>query len=301
MLTNLMFIFAPLIVGYMLPRIPDNFSIFINRGVMTFIYSMLFLMGLGLSKLDDFSHHFIQVLTIASTFFCCISVTNLAFLSLLEKNTTLKTQSNNKRLPKLKMALDSIQLLLIVAAGTMVGFIFSFDLTWTDRAMEWLLFALLFLIGIQLRASGLSLREILINIHGVKIAVVVTLSSWLGGAIAGGWLGLPIQHSLTLSSGFGWYSLSGIIIGNEFGPVMGSASFILELSRELFALVIIPFFICKRPLTSIGYAGATAMDFTLPIIQISGGIYCVPVALVSGFLLSLGVPIFMLLFISTFA
>ncbi len=87
-------------------------------------------------------------------------------------------------------------------------------------------------------------------------------------------------------------------MGDAFGPVYGGASFMLELLRELVALVLIPVLIRSYPCTSIGYAGATAMDFTLPVIQITGGVRCVPIAIVSGFILSLLVPILMLFFVS---
>ncbi|QSA18480.1 LysO family transporter, partial [Vibrio furnissii] len=103
---------------------------------------------------------------------------------------------------------------------------------------------------------------------------------------------------LAMASGFGWYSLAGILMGDAFGPVYGGASFMIELLRELISLVLIPMFISRKPCTSIGYAGATAMDFTLPVIQTTGGVRCVPVAIVSGFILSLLVPVLMLFFVS---
>jgi uncharacterized membrane protein YbjE (DUF340 family) len=62
--------------------------------------------------------------------------------------------------------------------------------------------------------------------------------------------------------------------------------------------MLIPAMISRKPCTAIGYAGATALDFTLPVIQVSGGIHCVSVAIVSGFILSLMVPVLMLLLIS---
>ncbi|MEI5710464.1 LysO family transporter, partial [Streptomyces brasiliscabiei] len=80
-------------------------------------------------------------------------------------------------------------------------------------------------------------------------------------------LDIPIYRALAMASGFGWYSLSGILMGDAFGPVYGGASFLIELMRELVALALIPMFIGRKPCTSIGYAGATAMDFTLPVIQ----------------------------------
>jgi uncharacterized membrane protein YbjE (DUF340 family) len=87
-------------------------------------------------------------------------------------------------------------------------------------------------------------------------------------------------------------------MGDAFGPIFGGASFLIELMRELVALVAIPLFIRTYPSTAIGYAGATAMDFTLPVIQTTGGVRCVPVAIVSGFILSLLVPVMMLFFVS---
>jgi len=172
------------------------------------------------------------------------------------------------------------------------------ELGWVDTASEWILFLLLFFIGIQLRNSGLTLRQILLNKHGMVIAATIVVTSLLGGVLAALLLDISIYRGLAMASGFGWYSLAGILMGDAFGPIYGGASFMLELLRELVALVAIPLLIRTKPCTSIGYAGATAMDFTLPVIQTTGGVRCVPIAIVSGFILSLLVPILMLFFVS---
>jgi len=49
---------------------------------------------------------------------------------------------------------------------------------------------------------------------------------------------------------------------------------------------------------ALGLCGATSMDFTLPVLQRSGGLDMVPPAVVHGFLLSLLAPILMALFSS---
>ncbi len=54
----------------------------------------------------------------------------------------------------------------------------------------------------------------------------------------------------------------------------------------------------RHPSCAIGYGGATAMDFTLPVLQRSGGVAVVPVAIVSGFILSLAGPVLILGFLS---
>jgi uncharacterized membrane protein YbjE (DUF340 family) len=298
MLFGLIFIFAPLMVGYAIPHQSMRLNRLANRSVMVLIYLMLGLLGVSFSALDDFSHQLSNVLVISSTFFISISSANLLCLPWLDKNNNISTNGNTAPSSRLIMLKDSLMLILIVAIGTAIGFALPYHWSWVTSAIEWLLFILLFCIGIQLRASGLSLREILLNINGLKVALIIVISSWVGGLIAGYFLHIPLFETLAMASGFGWYSLSGILIGKELGAVMGASSFLLELGRELVALILLPILIRRYPLTSIGYAGATAMDFTLPIIQINGGIKCVPIAIVSGFVLSLFVPLFMLLFLS---
>jgi uncharacterized membrane protein YbjE (DUF340 family) len=255
-------------------------------------------MGLSLAALDNLAQNLNQILTITTAFFICISICNLAILPIMDKLFPLNSEGNKNTLPLFKMILESAKLLLAVAAGLLFGLISGIDLSWVEEASELILLILLFLIGIQLRNSGLSLRQILLNKHGIIIALVILTTSLIGGLIAALILDIPLQHGLAMASGFGWYSLAGILMGDALGPVYGGAAFLNELMRELVALLLIPTLIHRYPVTSIGYAGATAMDFTLPVIQNCGGIRCVPIAIVSGFILSLLVPFLMLFFVS---
>jgi uncharacterized membrane protein YbjE (DUF340 family) len=47
---------------------------------------------------------------------------------------------------------------------------------------------------------------------------------------------------------------------------------------------------------TLGLSGATSMDFTLPILQRTGGMEIVPAAIVHGFIMSLLAPILIALF-----
>lgn len=298
MFLGLIFIFAPLVVGYLIPISTPPHLALINRISSYLIYLILTLMGLSLAALDNLMANIQTILQYTSIFFVVIGVCNLFSLTWIERLMPLATNNKSKSLSLLNMALESVKLILFVAAGLLVGMIFSLDLSWVEKTSEWILFFLLFLIGIQLRNSGLTLKQILLNRHGMAIAVTILLSSLIAGSICALLLDIPFYKALAMSSGFGWYSLSGILIGDAFGPVWGGVSFLLELLRELLALILIPLFIRRYPNTMIGYAGATALDFTLPIIQTTGGVRCVPIAIVSGFILSLSVPTLMLFFIS---
>ncbi|PTP92052.1 lysine exporter LysO family protein [Vibrio splendidus] len=298
MFTGMIFIFAPLVVGYLFSISNDQTLEFINRSTSRLIYVILALMGLSLAALDNLGSNLQTILLYTVTFFVCLSVCNLMALPAIDKLLPLKTDSSKKKLPLSSMAMESAKLILVVGSGLIAGLVLPISLDWVDTASEWILFVLLFFIGIQLRNSGLTLRQILLNKRGMVIAITIIVTSMLGGVIAAYILDIPLFKALAMSSGFGWYSLAGILMGDAFGPVYGGASFMLELLRELVALVLIPVLIRSYPCTSIGYAGATAMDFTLPVIQTTGGVRCVPIAIVSGFILSLLVPILMLFFVS---
>ncbi len=298
MFSGMIFIFAPLIVGYLISISSKSLLDTINVTTSNLIYVILALMGLSLAALDNLSQNLQLILKYTGVFFTCLSVANLAVLPLIDKLMPIKTNTATSKLPLSTMALESLKLIVVVGGGLVLGLAIPIDLSWVDTASEWILFLLLFFIGIQLRNSGLTLRQILLNKHGMVIALLVIISSMIGGAISALILDIDIYRGLAMASGFGWYSLAGILMGDAFGPVYGGASFLIELMRELIALVLIPLFIRTRPCTAIGYAGATAMDFTLPVIQTTGGVLCVPIAIVSGFILSLLVPVFMLFFVS---
>lgn len=298
MFSGMIFIFAPLVVGYLIsiskPSILDK----INATTSNLIYVILALMGLSLAALDNLGQNLQLILQYVAVFFACLSLSNLAALPFIDKLLPIETDAKQTKLPLSGMAMESAKLIVVVGGGLVAGLMLPIDLSWVDTASEWILLVLLFFIGIQLRNSGLTLRQILLNKHGMIIALVIITTSMIGGAIAAMILDIDLYRGLAMASGFGWYSLAGILMGDAFGPVYGGASFMIELLRELVALVLIPLAIRTKPCTAIGYAGATAMDFTLPVIQTTGGVRCVPIAIVSGFILSLLVPVLMLFFVS---
>lgn len=298
MYASFLIIFSPLVLGYFIHLNKASHLEKINQSATYLISVILFLMGLSLAGLDNLGQNIQAIMKYTLTFFLVLGICNLSLLPIIDKFMPLDVEHHQTKLPLHKMALESAKLILYVVAGLILGLMVTIPGDWVDNASEAILLLLLFFIGIQLRNSGLTLKQIIMNKHGLMIAVVMITTSLIGGVICAWLLDLPLYQSLAMSSGFGWYSLSGILIGDAFGPVFGGASFLLELLRELVALVMIPMLILRLPNTSIGYAGATAMDFTLPIIQTTGGVRCVPVAIVSGFILSLMVPTLMVFLIS---
>ena len=104
------------------------------------------------------------------------------------------------------------------------------------------------------------------------------------------------SKGLALASGFGWYSLSAIVMTDAYGAIWGSVALFNDLIREFFALLFIPLVMRNYPSAAVGSGGATSLDFTLPIIQQSGSLTVVPLAISFGFLINIVAPVLMVLF-----
>ncbi|CNH22787.1 putative surface protein [Yersinia pekkanenii] len=284
-------------MGYLIPLSRKSLIQLINRLLSWMVYVILFFMGISLAFLENLSANLLLILQYTGVFFLCIFCANLLALLLLERKIPWKNTHRQEVLPsRLHMALESLKLCGVVIIGFLLGLSQWEWLQFAAKGSELALIFLLFLVGIQLRNSGMTLRQIVLNRRGTIVALVGVSSALAGGVLAALLIGLPIKTGLAMASGFGWYSLSGILLTDAFGPVIGSAAFFNDLARELVAIMLIPTLIRSSRSTALGLCGATSMDFTLPVLQRSGGLEMVPAAIVHGFLLSLLAPILIAFF-----
>ena len=297
MFSGLLIILLPLVIGYLIPLHRPSALKLIARLLSWIVYVILFFMGISLAFLDNLASNLLAILHYAAVSVVIILLCNSAALMWLEQKMPWQNHHRQEKLPsRLAMALESLQLCGVVFIGFMIGLSGISFLQHATEASEYTLIFLLFLIGIQLRNNGMTLRQIVLNRRGMIVAVVVMVSSLLGGIINAFILDLPLKTGLAMASGFGWYSLSGILLTESYGPVIGSAAFFNDLARELLAIMLIPGLVRRSRSTALGLCGATSMDFTLPVLQRSGGVEIVPAAIVHGFILSLLVPILMAFF-----
>lgn len=140
-----------------------------------------------------------------------------------------------------------------------------------------------------------SLKEKGFKILLVPLSVVV--GSALGGVVCSVLFKIPLNLSLSISSGFGWYSLSAVILSKMCSAEAGTIAFLSNIFRETIAVVIIPILAQKlNYITSIAPAGATSMDSTLPVIIKATDKETVVIAFINGAVLSILVPILVPLF-----
>ena len=107
-------------------------------------------------------------------------------------------------------------------------------------------------------------------------------------------LGMPGRSQtdcLAVGSGFGYYSLSSILITQYRGPELGTIALLANIIREIFTLLGAPLLVRYfGPLSPISCGGATTMDTTLPIITRCSGENFVILSLFHGFLVDFSVP-----------
>jgi uncharacterized membrane protein YbjE (DUF340 family) len=288
---------VPLCIGYLIKLNEPNWITKINQTLSWMVYFILFIMGSELARLDNLTANLQIILFYTGIIFLCTFGGNFIFLILIERcfpsqaSSTVQTYES-----RFKMILESLRVCIALALGFVVGLLPLFIWQYSEDITKVVLIFLLLLIGIQLRSNNISLKQILLNKVGIVTTIIVVISAFLGGIIAALILDQPIHVGLAMSSGFGWYSLSGILMTEAHGPIIGSTTFLNDILRELSAIILIPTLIKRYKFTALGLCGATSMDFTLPMLQKGAGVTIVPPAIVQGFLLTLIMPIFMTLF-----
>ena len=158
---------------------------------------------------------------------------------------------------------------------------------------------LLLMIGI----IGADLAQIRLSRQWVSPAMLalpglVVVGSMLGGSLVAWLADVPLKAGLALSSGYGWFSLSSVMVAEALGKAYGTMALSIDLLRELLAFVILYAVGRWWPLVGLAAAGATAMDSSLPIIKQVCSPSVIPMAMVSGFLLTLLAPFMMSLFLA---
>ena len=102
---------------------------------------------------------------------------------------------------------------------------------------------------------------------------------------------ISLIDSIAIGSGFGYYSLSSVLITELSGETLGVIALLSNISREIITLLFTPLFARYfGKLAPISSGGATSMDTTLPIItKYIGSDYAI-ISVFSGVVLTILIP-----------
>ncbi|RKD34608.1 hypothetical protein BET03_01925 [Thermohalobacter berrensis] len=187
----------------------------------------------------------------------------------------------------------SLSIIVSVVLGITMGLLMpEYIFNYTDIIIDFGLCLLLFFVGIDIgRNKGVFNDIKKIGLKVLLIPIMIIIGSISGSVIAGFFVGLPVNESSAVGAGFGWYSLSAMLL-SEYSTELSALAFISNVVREILAIIFIPI-IAKYigDVESVAPAGATAMDTSLPIISKATNPEISIIAFITGVVLSSLVPI----------
>ena len=296
-LITLILVLTPLFIGFVIPSNPQM-TLLADKGLSYLVFVILTLIGIELSQVEGLGSQVGEIALYVTVLSILTIGTGLVGLMAFDYLRPWQAQPSNTKSKEHRVSIrGSLVQVICVVIGMVIGYLLPVDYMPPENTMTAMLMVLILLVGIGLKGSGITLKEVLLNRRGVEISVIFTMSVLVGGLFfALIFTEVSWTKGLALASGFGWYSLSAIIMTDAYGAVWGSVALFNDLIREFFALLFIPVFMRKYPSAAVGLGGATSLDFTLPIIQQSGGLKVVPLAISFGFIINIVSPVLMVLF-----
>ena len=186
-----------------------------------------------------------------------------------------------------------------VLAGIIVGRLWVSQemLPAIQELIVWFLMVLLVGIGISL-AMKTDGSELLSRVRPLYLLLIPlsVLGSLLGAGLAMHLTGGNLWLGVAVGAGFGWYSLSGVILAGELGAAAGALAFLSNTMREILALMVIPAALKAFGMVGMVLGGATTMDVSLPLINRFGSSETSFAALLHGTVLSRLVPVLVPIF-----
>ena len=195
----------------------------------------------------------------------------------------------------------SLVILGCVAAGVVLGLC---GLLEESRAVHllstWSLRILMMMVGMSVGGDREMLRSLkTMNPKLLLLPLATIAGTYAGCILVNLFLSYEVKDVLAVGSGFGYYSLSSVLISESRGAFLGTVALISNIIREVFTLLFTPLLVrVAGPLAPISAGGATTADTTLPVISSSCGQNFILVSVFHGFTVDLSVPFLVSLFCS---
>jgi uncharacterized membrane protein YbjE (DUF340 family) len=197
---------------------------------------------------------------------------------------------------------DSIIIVFFFIIGVILGVTHCYpESLLQNHISHYTLCALMFCVGVSIGND----RDIFKKIKTIPIKLALLPLFTIIGTLAGCFvISLFLSHRsavdcMAVGSGFGYYSLSSILITEYKGSELGALGLLANINRELMALLLVPWFASFfGKLAPISVGGATTMDTTLPIISKYTSKEFIIVAIYHGIVVDFSVPFLVTFFCS---
>ena len=296
MITILLFLWCGVAAGYLLRRHPVRGM---GRWVGVQVWVLLFLMGIEVGSNPEVVRGMARigtealVLTLATAATCAGGAAlGWAYLRRRQQPANAPSTGTGKPLPLGLQLRDSAVIVGFFALGC-VGGHYGWCAFLPTQAGFYALCLLMACVGFGIgQDHGLRHHIRHMDKMLLLLPLLTILCTWAGAAATALlWPRHGMADWLAVSSGFGYYSLSGILITELRGSELGTLALVYNIFRELVVLLGAPFLArFFGPLAPICQGGATTGDTTLPVITASCGQQFVPLSIYHGICVDFTVP-----------
>ncbi|HRG03267.1 MAG: lysine exporter LysO family protein [Paludibacteraceae bacterium] len=197
---------------------------------------------------------------------------------------------------------SSLIILSFFALGLLLGVFRMLPQQWVDSSITfYVLCLLMFSVGLSLGHDKDSVRKFRsLSPRLLLLPAMTVLGTFLGvTAVSVLIKGRTFSELLAVSSGFGYYSLSSVLITQYKGVELGAIALLANIIREVITLLFAPWMVrFFGPLAPVSAGGATTMDTTFPVIIRNSGKEFSILSIYHGFITDLSVPFLVTFFCS---
>lgn len=194
----------------------------------------------------------------------------------------------------------SLIILSFFAIGVILGLNIE-ELEQLSSHNHFVLYALMFIVGVSVGADAKTLNSLRSqNLKSFLLPTATILGSLIAAILITPFItGMTLGEVLAVASGFGYYSLSSIMITEYAGAEIGTIGLVANIVREIVTLIAAPLMVRYfSPLSVVSAAGATSIDTLLPTITKFAGKEFIVIAIFHGIVMEIAVPVLVTLFLS---
>lgn len=170
-----------------------------------------------------------------------------------------------------------------------------------DDISLYVLYLLIFAVGISIGYDRQTLRTLFRQKSIIFLVPAATIIGTYAGVLAVSPLigHRSVYNCLAVGSGFGYYSLSSVLITQQKGAELGAIALISNLIREFSVLLFTPWMVRYfGKIAPICAAGVTSVDTCLPTITQYSGKEVVIIAIANGIITDISIPFLVTFFTS---
>lgn len=275
----------------------------------TLVWLLLFFMGVNTGGIEGITTQFgtiglsalvLTLLGVAGTVVFSLAVSSIVTPPVGDEGIAIAKRKERSLLRRLyDIVKEPLVLVGIVVLGLTLRLSTPLFDWFQSSLVTYLLYTLLFFVGMGMVHKQISFKGVLADKSLFLLPFYTIAGTYLGALLAPLLTDYTIKEAWGMLSGFGWYSLSGILISDLGFPILGSISFLANLLRESFSFFLIPLFgrLGKRYYyPAVCTAGATSMDVTLVLLSSHFGTRTMLGSIYHGVIMSLAAPILIPLF-----